>query len=167
MRIFGFIIMLACGIAFSKVNTTFRDGTSCECDSIHKVYWESGALMREIPFVNGKIHGTTEKRYYPSGEEDTIYEESQQRKDTKHLYKDETSCECDSIHKDYYESGALAWEVPFVNGKWHGIYKEYCESGRLASVSEYKNDVFQGYKKCADGRFGDESLDCYTKCYTN
>ena len=31
-------------------------------------------------------------------------------------YKDGTDCECDSIRSDYYESGELRAEVPYING---------------------------------------------------
>jgi antitoxin component YwqK of YwqJK toxin-antitoxin module len=39
--------------------------------------------------------------------------------------------------------------------------KSYNESGTLASEAKYKNGILQGNKKCRDGRFGNESLDCF------
>ena len=75
-------------------------------------------------------------------------------------YKDGTDCECDSIKYFYYESGSINGEVPFTNGKENGIRKEYYESGKLAGTTTYKNGKMVGYKKCTDGRFGNESLDC-------
>ena len=64
-------------------------------------------------------------------------------------YKDGTPCEC-GIKKryfGYYASGALAWEVPYVNGKKNGVYKEYYESGALKWEIPYVNDKRHGMQK--------------------
>jgi len=37
----------------------------------------------------------------------------------------------DGIEKTYYESGALKDEIPFVNGRVHGVMRRYYESGSL------------------------------------
>ena len=88
-------------------------------------------------------------------------------------YKDGTPCECGikkryfgyyasgalawevpyvngkkhGLEKEYYESGALAWEVPYVNGKKNGVYKEYYESGALKWEIPYVNDKRHGMQK--------------------
>jgi DNA topoisomerase-2 len=36
----------------------------------------------------------------------------------------------------------------------------YFESGKLAGTANYKNGTLTGYKKCTDGRMGNENLDC-------
>ncbi len=59
-----------------------------------------------------------------------------------------------------HESGSIRAEVPFSNGKRNGIMKEYYPSVKLAGTTTYKNDKLVGYKKCTNGRFGNESLDC-------
>jgi len=75
-------------------------------------------------------------------------------------YKDGTDCMCDSIQSYYYDSGALMWEIPFINEKEHGVSKWYYENGKLAGTATYKNCKLAGYKKCSDGRVGNEKLDC-------
>ena len=46
------------------------------------------------------------------------------------------------VEKTYYESGALKWERPCVNGKIHGVEKTYYESGALLSETPYVNNEF-------------------------
>jgi len=55
----------------------------------------------------------------------------------------------------------VLWELPYVNGKMNGIAKSYYESGKVASETKYKKGEIQGYKHCSDGRFGNETLDCF------
>ena len=75
-------------------------------------------------------------------------------------YLDGTECECDSIIIFYYESGRIKAESPYKNGNINGIVKGYYESGKLAGTANYKNGTLEGYKKCTDGRMGNENLDC-------
>ena len=75
-------------------------------------------------------------------------------------YKDGTDCECDSISIVYYESGSIEAEIPYKNGYRNGIEKWYYENGKLAGTANYKNGTLEGYKKCTDGRMGNEDLDC-------
>ena len=100
-------------------------------------------------------------------------------------YADGSDCNCDSLKREYYESGALMWETPYKNDKKEGVYKgyyksgalesevpyknykvegvvnKYYESGKLASRATYKGGTLQGYKECSDGRKGNERLSCY------
>ena len=99
-------------------------------------------------------------------------------------YSDGTECECDSIsiiyyksgsikaefpykngypngiEKWYYESGSIMIEEPYKNGNLNGVMKWYYENGKLAGTANYKNGTLEGYKKCTDGRMGNENLDC-------
>src|SRR5574343_23849 len=120
MKLIIAILLLTIG-AFAQ-NTTYKDGTDCECDSIWSGYYGSGELRWEIPFINGKEHG---------------------------------------VVKSYYESGALMREIPYINGNAHGVDKGYYKNGKLAGTATYKNGKLVGYKKCTDGRFGNENLDCW------
>ena len=43
------------------------------------------------------------------------------------------------IEKWYYKSGELLFEIPYENGKIHGIWKTYNESGELLDESRYVN----------------------------
>jgi len=51
------------------------------------------------------------------------------------------------IRKTYYESGALCDEIPYVNGKRHGIKKCYYASGALWDESPYVNGKKHGIVK--------------------
>ena len=75
-----------------------------------KSYYESGALLAEIPYVNGRMHGVL-KRYYESG---ALWGEIPYVNGKMH-----------GIEKEYYESGALKGETPYVNGQRHGVEKHY------------------------------------------
>ena len=111
-------ILLLTIVTFAQ-NTTYLDGTECECDSI--VYYESENIRVEKPYKNGNING---------------------------------------IVKSYYENGNIEAEEPHKNGKINGIEKWYYENGKLAGTANYKNGTLEGYKKCTDGRMGNENLDC-------
>jgi len=57
--------------------------------------------------------------------------------------------------EQYYESGALMWETPYVNDKRHGIEKQYYESGALWWEILYTNGVCHSARKfCC---FGDST----------
>jgi antitoxin component YwqK of YwqJK toxin-antitoxin module len=51
------------------------------------------------------------------------------------------------IEKWYYESGALEREVPYVNGRRNGIVKAYYESGALWWEIPLVNGKMHGIKK--------------------
>ena len=126
-------------------NTTYKDGTDCMCDSIQSYYYDSGVLMWEIPYINGKEHGVC-KWYHESG---ALMREIPRINGNVH-----------GVVKSYYKSGALRWEIPCINEKEHGVGKWYYENGKLAGTATYKNGKLAGYKKCSDGRVGNENLDC-------
>jgi antitoxin component YwqK of YwqJK toxin-antitoxin module len=60
-------------------------------------------------------------------------------------YKDGSPCECDEMHREYYE--ALISETPYVNGKKHGKAKGYYASGALKYVIPYINGKIHGIEK--------------------
>ena len=93
---------------------------------VKKRYYESGALWRETPYVNGKEHGI-EKWYYESGalEWETPYVNGKEH----------------GIVKWYHESGALWEETLYVNGKRHGIEKHYDKDKlNISCLTLYKGD---------------------------
>jgi len=90
---------------------------------VRKVYYKSGALWWETPYVNGKRHGVT-KDYYESG---VLWYETPYVNGKEH-----------GIEKRYYESGALWIETPYVNGKIHGIVKKYeADKSNIVSLALY------------------------------
>ena len=108
---------------------------------VTKLYYESGALMVETPYVNGKRHGI-EKWYYESG---ALRREAPYVNGKKH-----------GIDKFYYESGALMVETPYVRGNIHGIVKSY----EADKSSIYRLALYEKGHKVASVKFsinGDRS----------
>lgn len=62
----------------------------------------------------------------------------------KRTYLDSTTCDCDSIHSEYYKDGNVWSETPFINGHIHGIKKVYYMTGNTLRVVEYQNGVENG-----------------------
>jgi antitoxin component YwqK of YwqJK toxin-antitoxin module len=114
MKLIIAILLLTIG-TFAQ-NTTYKDGTDCECDSINSIYCESGELWRETPYTNGKINGIV-KVYYESGE---LMWEIPYTNDKKN-----------GIEKKYYASGKLAGTATYKNGELVGYTK--CTDGRFGN----------------------------------
>lgn len=138
-------ILLLTIVTFAR-NITYLDGTECECDSISVSYYESGEVWGEYPYKNGKFNGLV-KYYYASGNIEAEYP-----------YKNDRE---NGIGKQFYESGNIKIEYTYKNNRKNGITKWYFESGKLAGTANYKNGTLTGYKKCTDGRMGNENLDCF------
>ena len=51
------------------------------------------------------------------------------------------------VKQNYYKSGALWIETPYVNGKEHGIVKWYYESGALMAETPYVNGKAHGISR--------------------
>ena len=51
------------------------------------------------------------------------------------------------VKREYYESGALWGESPYVNGKKHGLEKLYYESGVLYKEAPYVTGKKHGIEK--------------------
>ena len=107
----------------------YKDGTPCECDEMHRdYYFPSGSVWTEIPYVNGKKHGTI-KYYYETGG-----------------LSSEVPYENDRVHgitKWYYKTGVLRSTTPCTNGKYHDIKKEYQKSGALSALRAYNHRSFR------------------------
>jgi len=54
------------------------------------------------------------------------------------------------VRKEYYATGALLSEIPYVNGERHGITKEYYSSGTLYAEVPYVKGKAHGVKKHYD-----------------
>jgi len=144
MKLIIAVLLLTIG-AFAQ-NTTYKDGTHCECDSIESTYYKSGALESEHPYKYGVLNGIL-KVYYESGALMRYFRFVNDKRE--------------GISKHYYESGALYYEQNYVNNKWYGTFKWYYENGKLAGIATYDtSEKLIGYKKCTDGRSGNETLDC-------
>ena len=53
----------------------------------------------------------------------------------------------EGLYKEYYESGALASEGNYKNGKKQGLFKEYDELGRVMWERNYKQGQLHGITK--------------------
>ena len=51
------------------------------------------------------------------------------------------------VRKEYYESGDLWYETPYVNGKEHGISRGYYETGAIEWMAPYVDGKMHGIKK--------------------
>ena len=67
--------------------------------------------------------------------------------EAKYKYQDGTYCNCDAIDKRYYKSGALWFEMPYVNGKPQGTVMVYFESGTIRSERPYVDGRMHGMRK--------------------
>lgn len=115
---------------------------------IKEKYNSKFRLSYVTSYMNGKKHGI-EKRYY------RYYRLGKLRWVTPYVNGKEHG-----IKKGYYDSGQLYAEMPHVNGKRHGVVKGFTHKGKVKSTAKYKNGVLDGYKRCSDGRFGNEELEC-------
>ena len=163
------ILLLTIG-AFAQ-NTTYKDGTECECDSIISTYYESGSLLDETPYKNGVIHGIYYVYYSFDNNNKlrmSITYTNNKRNGMRYINflndgYSYTKFVNDKAYEEiwYYKSGQIR-EIKRYDG-WvlSGITKWYFEDGKLAGTATYKNGKLVGYKKCTDGRFGNERLNCF------
>ena len=93
-------------------------------EGVKKEYYESGKLMAETNYRNGKPDGIT-RVYYESG---ALRSEANFAKG-----------ELDGINKLYYESGTLGAEINFRNGVQDGTTRVYYENGTIKYIDTYKN----------------------------
>jgi antitoxin component YwqK of YwqJK toxin-antitoxin module len=49
--------------------------------------------------------------------------------------------------RDNYDNGQLEYEIPYVNGKQHGIEKSWYENGQLSYEIPYVNDQRHGIER--------------------
>jgi len=40
------------------------------------------------------------------------------------------------------------------------LKRGFTNKGEVISTAKYKNGMLDGYKRCSDGRFGNEELEC-------
>jgi len=98
----------------TKETTISKDEKLIE---IRKEYWDNGNLKSEVPY----------KKSYGIG-----------------WKKVKTKLVPHGIAKDYYESGVLEREDPYVDGKREGTIKLYNKDGILEASAEYKDNKRNG-----------------------
>jgi len=117
------LILLALGWAYSTFidddKTTKKTAISKDDKliEVEKTYWDNGNLKSE----------TTYKKSYKVG-----------------WKKVKTTLIPHGVAKDYYESGVLKKEDPYVEGNRTGLVKLYLEDGSLEISSEYVNNKREG-----------------------
>lgn len=115
-------------------------------------YRKDGQVLWEAMYKKGKIVGTT-KQYYDDG--------SKEEKGSIHWIHPHVNGNIDGIVKGYYPNGQLWITQTYKNGKQEGKQIEYsAKTGKVISTAIFKNDELVGDKKCVDGRFGSNDLDC-------
>jgi antitoxin component YwqK of YwqJK toxin-antitoxin module len=112
-------------------NDVILETTGTIPDGIVREYYQSGALMEEAPYLNGKREGMS-TWYYETG----IVK-------GKRLYK---AGKLDGIIKWYYTTGSLGTEFNYKNGKLEGLTKLYWENGNLKAEDYYENGRREGRK---------------------
>jgi len=53
----------------------------------------------------------------------------------------------DGVHEEYYDSGAIHYEINYKNDMKNGIVKEYYKNGNLRGEANYKNNIIVGIVK--------------------
>ena len=101
-------------------------------EGIIKEYYESGNLMEETNYKNGKREGIS-RWYYETG----ILKGERNYKEDK----------LDGIIKWYYDTGSLGTEFNYKNGKLEGLTKLYWENGNLKAEHYYENGKREGTNK--------------------
>jgi antitoxin component YwqK of YwqJK toxin-antitoxin module len=120
-------------ILYNMIHTEYyKDGTSCECDSMRRTNYMSGALMLEFPCADGNIHGI-ERGYRESG---SLLWEAPFIKGTKH-----------GIYREYDLTGALRLEIPYIDDVEHGIARHYSESGSVIKEISWVKGAKAGLSK--------------------
>ena len=144
-----------------QIETTFKDD---KMDGVCKCYYENGNLIELSFFKMGEPRlGSIWERYFENGElkekvcikpdPDNPYEFSEIL-----IYKKRDEEEV-RVFKEYYENGALSFELELIDGKKDGYYKDYYLSGALKIEASYKDDLLDG--KCKfyyeNGNLNEES----------
>ena len=153
-----------------EFNDEYKDGSICYCDSVSiDVDTTLGTWETYTPYKHGKINGV--QYTYIIDAEQIILTEYVNGIESG-IYKNFTNCvnkitdECTLYESgvlingklkertEYRDNGSVLWTKINNTEKW------YFENGKLAGTATYKNGKLVGYKKCTDGRFGNESLNC-------
>lgn len=133
-------ILVLIGSVFAQ-NTTYKDGTECNCDSIHREYdrYDKYAkIVCETPYVNGNKHGKV-KSY--SRYDGSVIGESSYANGKMHgssiRYENVRMLTADSVFSDVR---IVSEEVVYVNGlvtKRIGYSKRSTDVGKIATIQWY------------------------------
>lgn len=105
-------------------------------NGVFKLYTESGTLVDDAIFKDGKRNGVTKQYYSDNG--NLLIE--------AHYINGLL----DGKIKEYYKNKKLQREVVYTHGKRNGIAKEYYEDGQKMLEMYYENDVPNGSYKMYD-----------------
>jgi antitoxin component YwqK of YwqJK toxin-antitoxin module len=125
--------------------------TNDTLDGIHKKFYENGKILSETEVKKGKITGI-KKNYYPNGKlsleiylvDDNCWNVVQQNDTNGNPISFGTLKDGTGILKIYDDSGLLAQDLPFLNGRYNGISRLYYPDGKLKAENTYVNDTLQG-----------------------
>ena len=115
-------------------------------------YREDGQVEMESYYKKGNLVGTS-KEYYSNG--------SIGKKGAIHRVLPYVNGKVDGLVKEYYQNGQIWRAANYKKGKQEGKQTEYsAKTGKVISTAIFKNGELVGDKKCSDGRFGSNDLDC-------
>ena len=118
-----------------------------ERNGLGKYYYESGELMFEGEYLNGKVYGQV-KQYYKNGE--LLFEG---------VYLNGKG---NGKGKCYYKSGKLMFEGEYFNGEKNGKGKEYNDNGAILFEGKYLNGKANGRGKYKENKII-QMVNCYLK----
>lgn len=114
-----------------------------------RIYYKSGKLEEETPYINGKINGM-EIQYYESGKiafetpflngKENGVNKCYSENGNVYIERTYSKGKLNGINKEYYESGKLKSETPFSNDKANGIARWYYEDGKIQREYHFKNN---------------------------
>jgi antitoxin component YwqK of YwqJK toxin-antitoxin module len=91
-----------------------------------RVYYQSGALKGEFPYIRGRLEGTV-RWYYESGALGALLNYKQNR--------------LDGVTQTFYESGRLHKMIRLQNNQPVGFTKYFAEDGHLSEVYTHRNGM--------------------------
>lgn len=164
MKLIIAILLLTIG-AFAQ-NTTYKDGTDCECDSI-KTHSEYNFIYQTA--IKNGIR-VQEKLFTLHDKLVILISESIYHNDKISSYnvwdlygniKGEIYYGNDGyLEVAHLSKGRSVW-MNKKDGLMNGITTWIVTGGIEVGRAEFKQGRLIGYKHCSDGRMGNESLDCF------
>ena len=119
------------------------------------VYYESGELLNEFTYVNGKINGIW-REYYKSGKikrARTYIAGKREGEDIRFYESGNTQIKMDYINGlvqgdwiSYYENGATKQTAQYVDDKRDGLLKDFYETGELNFIYVFEKGIKTKYE---------------------
>jgi len=152
-----------------KLVTMYPGEVPCNCDSLSVKYTNN--LVAYTPYKRGKKNGVT-RMYFNEVlcsyelRSEILYIDDIKQSEKRYVgswdglvlihYIPSIS----GIEMQYYFTGELKFEVEISDGHRNGIGKWYHGNGKVSGTATYEKGEMIGYKKCTNGKIGNEYLKC-------